>query len=183
MTNMNRKLLSGLMFAAALAFAFADASEPVEIPSSLRAPADEKLAFVLNAHGAQIYVCNARPDDPVAYRWIFIAPEATLLEHGEIVGDHRAGPVWLSTSDHSSVRGVIRKRQDGGVGNIPWLLLAGTPSEGDGRFAGVTSIQRIATHGGAEPGARCDASMAGREIRVKYTADYYFYKNQNRRAW
>src|SRR5450432_1463671 len=99
-TTMNRQTLSVLMLTAALAFVFADASEPLEIPSPLRAPVTEKLVFVLNAHGAQIYVCKPRGTDRFAYQWTFVAPEATLLEHGEIVGDHRAGPVWESTLDH-----------------------------------------------------------------------------------
>jgi hypothetical protein len=76
------------------------------------------------------------------------------------------------------VKGAVRERQDGGAGNIPWLLLAGTPSEGVGRFAGVTSIQRVATRGGAEPTTPCDASKSGQEARVNYTADYYFYKRK-----
>jgi hypothetical protein len=73
----------------------------------------------------------------------------------------------------------VRERQDGGAGNIPWLLLAATPSGADGRFAGVTSIQRVATRGGVEPSSGCDASKAGQEARVPYAADYYFYKRKS----
>jgi hypothetical protein len=47
-----------------------------------------------------------------------------------------------------------------------------------GRFAGVTSIQRVATRGGAEPATPCDMSRSGQEARVNYTADYYFYKQK-----
>lgn len=57
-------------------------------------------------------------------------------------------------------------------------LLEGTHAEGSGRFAGVTSIQRVATRGGAEPDIACDASRSGQEARVKYTARYYFYKRK-----
>jgi hypothetical protein len=69
----------------------------------------------------------------------------------------------------------VRERQDGGAGNIPWLLLAATPSGSDGRFAKITSIQRVATQGGTEPAETCDASKVLQEKRVPYTADYYFY--------
>src|SRR4249920_4190519 len=132
----------------------------------------EKAAFVLNAQGVQIYACKPSPKDPSAYAWTFVAPEATLLEGGEMVGRHYAGPTWESSSDRSSVKGSVRERQDGGAGNIPWLLLAATPAEVPGRFAGVTRIERVATHGGVEPAEGCDASNAGREARVPYTADY-----------
>jgi Protein of unknown function (DUF3455) len=175
---MKRHAFPALALAAAIPCAVAAVAEPAGISNPLRAPAGEQLDFVLNAHGAQLYVCRPRPTDRFAFQWTFLAPEATLLQDDKIVGYHGAGPVWESMSDGSSVRGEVRERQDGGAGNLPWLLLAGTPSQVTGRFAGVTSIQRVATHGGVEPKTACDASMSGREARVKYTADYYFYKRR-----
>ena len=116
--------------------------------------------------------------DPNEYAWSFVAPEATLSEGGTTVGRHYAGPTWESSSDRSGVKGAVRERQDGGAGNIPWLLLSATSSGSEGRFAGVTSIQRVATKGGVEPTEPCDASKSGQEARVPYTADYYFYKRK-----
>jgi hypothetical protein len=100
------------------------------------------------------------------------------LEGGATVGRHYAGPTWESSSDRSSVKGAVRERQDGGAGNIPWLLLAGTSNGADGKMGGVTSIQRVATKGGIEPTVGCEASKMGQEVRVPYTADYYFYKRK-----
>jgi hypothetical protein len=164
--------------AAAVPCAQGAATEPAGISAALRAPADEQPAFMLGAQGVQIYACKPRAKEPGAYQWTFVAPEATLFEAGAAVGRHGAGPTWESTSDRSSVKGTVRQRQDAAVGNIPWLLLAATPGDGDGRFAGVTSIQRVATQGGVEPTTACDASTAGQEARVPYTADYYFYKRK-----
>ena len=156
--------------------ALAAVSEPAGLSPELRAPAGEQPAFVLQAQGVQIYACKQSTVDAYAYNWVFVAPDATLSEGGAVVAHHGAGPVWESTSDGSSVKGAARQKQDGGAGNIPWLLLAGTPAAHEGRFSGVTSIQRVATHGGAEPAAVCDASRMGQEARVPYTAQYYFYK-------
>ena len=153
-------------------------SEPAGLSDKLRAPADEQLAFVLGAQGVQIYACKPKPNDPNAYAWSFVAPEATLSEGGTIVGRHYGGPTWESSSDRSSVKGTVRERQDGGAGNIPWLLLSATPSGSEGKFGGITSIQRVATKGGVEPTEACDASKSGQEVRVPYTADYYFYKRK-----
>jgi hypothetical protein len=139
---------------------------------------DEAPAFVLAAQGVQIYQCKPRASDANAFAWTLTAPEAALSEGGVTVGRHYAGPTWESTSDRSSVKGAVRQRQDGGAGNIPWLLLTATPSGSEGRFAGVTSVQRVATRGGVEPPAGCDASSVGNEVRVPYTADYYFYKRK-----
>jgi hypothetical protein len=157
---------------------FAAVSEPAGISPKLRPSADEQPDFFLSAPGVQIYACKPRASDPNTHAWSFVAPEATLLEGAATAGRHYAGPTWESSSDRSSVKGAVRERQDGGAGNIPWLLLAATPIGTEGRFAGVTSIQRVATKGGVEPTAPCDASKVGEEMRVPYTADYYFYKRK-----
>lgn len=177
---MDRRVLPLLFFSAfvPLADAAMAVAEPKGITPSLRPPAGEEPSFVLNAEGVQIYACKPRAGEPKAYEWSFVAPEATLRENGAAVGRHRAGPTWESTGDKSSVKGAARAGQDGGAGNLPWLLLAATPSQGAGKFAGVTSILRVATKGGVEPAGGCDASKAGREARVPYTAEYYFYKRK-----
>ena len=175
---MNRRAIPFLALAAAISSAHAAVPEPKAIADGLRAPAGEQPEFVLKADGVQIYACKPRTDDAKAYQWTFVGPEATLRENGTVVGRHAAGPIWESTIDKSSVKGSARSGQDGGAGNIPWLLLGGTPSPGSGKFAGVISIQRVATKGGVEPVGGCDASKAGKDARVPYTADYYFYKRK-----
>jgi len=170
----SRSMLSLVLSLAAVP-SLAAMNEPAGIPDKLRPSAGEQVAFVLKAEGVQIYSCKPSPKDPYAYAWSFVAPEATLSEGGAVIGRHYGGPTWESSSDRSSVKGAVRERQDGGAGNIPWLLLGGTPSETEGKFAKVTSVQRVATRGGVEPAEACDASSVGREVRVPYTADYYFY--------
>ena len=157
--------------------ALAAIAEPTGVQEALRAPAGEQLDFMTQAAGVQVYTCKQKVDDAYAYAWTFVAPEAVLMEGGKNTGKHYAGPHWESLADGSKVKGAVKQRQDGGAGNIPWLLLAGT-SEGTGKYAGVTSIQRVATKGGVEPKDGCDASKAGQELRVPYTADYYFYKKK-----
>ena len=173
-----RSPMLSLMLSFAALPALAAMDEPAGLSDKLRPAADEQVAFVLQADGVQIYSCKPSPRDPYAYAWSFVAPEATLSEGGVVIGRHYRGPTWESSSDRSSVKGAVRERQDGGAGNIPWLLLGATPAETDGKFAKVTSVQRLATKGGVEPAAACDASSVGREVRVPYTADYWFYKRR-----
>lgn len=175
---MNRHMLPTLAVAAFVPCALAAVAEPAGISAALRAPAGEEAQFALQAQGVQIYACRPRTTDANAYQWTFVAPEATLMEGGASIGTHGAGPTWESASDRSSVKGTVKQRQDGGAGNIPWLLLSGTSTEGAGKFAGVTSIQRVATKGGVEPAEACGASQVGQEVRVPYTADYYFYRRK-----
>jgi Protein of unknown function (DUF3455) len=171
-TTLKRFTASVLLSIAAVP-GIAAISEPAGIAPKLR-PSGEQPAFFLNAQGVQIYTCQENPD--YSYAWHFVAPEAKLLADGTMVGHHFAGPTWESTTDGSSVKGVVRARQDAGPGNAPWLLLAATPNGSDGRFAGVTSILRVATQGGGEPAETCNGSTVGKEARVPYTANYYFYK-------
>jgi hypothetical protein len=173
----NRSSLSLLLSFIALP-SIAAMSPPSGLSQKLQPAANEEVAFVLGAQGVQIYACKPSAKDPYAYAWTFVAPEATLTEGGATIGRHYAGPTWESSSDRSMVKGAVRERQDGGAGNIPWLLLGAAPSATDGKFANVTSVQRVATKGGVEPAEACDASKVGNEVRVPYTADYYFYKRK-----
>lgn len=155
------------------------AADSNRIPEALAPSPGEELAFVLSAQGVQIYTCKPSAKDPYSYAWTFVAPEATLSEAGSIVGRHFAGPTWASGSDYSSVKGTVRERHDGGAGNIPWLLLTASSTSASGKFAHVTSVQRLATQGGVEPAEPCRELNAGKEVRVPYTADYYFYKHRS----
>lgn len=146
------------------------------VPDSLKVPQTEMLSFTANAKGVQIYECRARKDDATQYEWVLKAPEADLFDaRGEKIGRHYGGPTW-EANDASKVVGELKGRVPSPDPNgIPWLLLAGKTHEGKGIFSGVSSIQRLATVGGKVPAGECDASSVGKELRVPYTAVYYFY--------
>jgi hypothetical protein len=172
---MNKSALLALLVIAA---SCATKPEPIVLSATLNPPEGEQSAFILAAEGVQIYACKPKAADPASFQWAFVAPQATLKQHGGTVGRHGAGPTWSATGDSSSVKASVSARQDGGPGNIPWLLLRATAAENPGIFAGVTSILRINTKGGVEPVTICDASKSGEEARVPYTADYNFYKRR-----
>ena len=139
-----------------------------QIPENLRPAAGEALKRVIRAKGVQIYECRNQ-------QWVFVAPEADLFdEKGNRIGRHFAGPHWEATGDGSRVLGTVKTRADATeAGAIPWLLLSAKSVGGSGYFSDVTSIQRVATHGGAAPGSACPHD--GLVARVNYTADYYFF--------
>ena len=147
------------------------------VPDSLKVSQTEMLSFTANAKGVQIYECRARKDDATQYEWAFKAPEADLFDaRGKKIGRHYGGPTW-EANDGSKVVGELKGRAPSPDPNaIPWLLLATKTHEGKGMFSGgVSSIQRLATVGGQAPAGGCDASSVGKELRVPYTAVYYFY--------
>ena len=148
---------------------------PADVPEALRAPAGANLVLAVHASGTQIYVCTAAADDK--FQWTLKAPDAQLRDaHGAVVGHHFAGPTW-KYKDGSEITGKAVAHVDSPDPTAAaWLLVNVVSHAGSGLFERVTTVQRLHTHGGAAPpAAGCDAAKAGREARIPYTADYYFY--------
>lgn len=123
--------------------------------------------------GAQVYECRA---DTAGNRvWQFREPIATLLYNGKTVGRHFAGPKW-EMSDGSAIAGKVVGRAAGASpADIPLLKFdAASPRDG-GLLAGVTTIQRLNTKGGAAEGP---CKSPGEFLSVPYAADYAFYRKR-----
>jgi len=81
------------------------------VPAALD-PAGQRLSERVAAKGVQIYECRAKPGAPDAAQWVFVAPEAELLDaRGSIAGTHYAGPHWESR-DGSKIVGSVTARAD-----------------------------------------------------------------------
>lgn len=154
---------------------------PPAVPEKIKAPAGETLAFALTAKGVQIYECRAKKDDPSQCEWGLKAPEADLFDRdGKKVGKHYAGPTWESTADSSKVIAELKENVPSTDSNaIAWLLLKTKSNEGKGIFGNVRSIQRLETVGGKAPATGCDPASKGKEVRVPYSATYYFYVDKS----
>jgi hypothetical protein len=124
------------------------------------------------ADGVQIYVCEAKGQ---SYEWVFKSPEANLFDrNGRQIGQHYAGPTWM-TSDRSSVVGEVAAKADAPKpGAIPWLLLRAKSHVGTGPLASAAFIRRTETIGGVAPVGGCDAAHNGEQARMRYSALYEF---------
>jgi hypothetical protein len=144
-----------------------------DVPAAIRVPEGAKLVEKLHATGAQVYGCGATDGK---YGWTLKRPDATLTDaKGGEAGKHGAGPSWTA-KDGSTVTGAKVAQADAATADaVPWLLLKATSTSGKGRFAQVSFVQRLATKGGKAPATGCDAAHNGAELRVDYSADYYFY--------
>ena len=160
--------------------AFGAIAPPAGLAFNLQPAADEAPAFRLVASGIQVYECRAALTAPEQYRWVFVAPDATLNDpaSGHDVAAYRSIDQWNSLTDLSSVSAVLRATQQAGADNLPWTYMRAIPSSPDGMFAGVTSIQRVNTRGGIAPRDGCSVDTAGTEARVPFSAEYYFYKRR-----
>jgi hypothetical protein len=176
---MRRQLRFTITGAALVALSALAAEPPVQgakaMPETLKAPADQMLAFELQATGVQIYECRASRDIPARVEWVFKAPEADLFDaSGKRVGRHYGGPAWEGLDGSRVVGDVKAKDTSLSGGSIPWLLLSARATSGEGLFSPVKSIQRLNTMGGAAP-VSASQEQIGQEVRVPYTATYVFY--------
>ena len=147
------------------------------MPENLKVPATQRLALEADASGVQIYECKPATDDPARFEWTLRAPEAELFDlGGKPIGRHYGGPTWESY-DGSKVVGEVKERSEApNLKAIPWLLMTAKSASGDGVFGRTVSIQRAQTAGGKAPLQGCGAEYAGNQVRVRYTARYYFYE-------
>jgi hypothetical protein len=149
---------------------------PAATPSAITVTNGQQVLVKALGKGVQIYACNPTQSGPGAYEWALKAPEADLFdEKGQKIGKHYGGPTWESI-DGSKVVGKLRSKVDAPDATaIPWLLLDAKSTEGEGAFARVKNIQRVATSGGKAPASGCDAAHSSAETRVDYSATYYMY--------
>lgn len=145
-----------------------------DVPEGIKAPAGEELVLQVHASGSQIYVCQAGAEQKLS--WVLKAPEAELTDaSGKVIGTHYAGPSW-KLQDGSEVKGKLVAKVDAPEPDaIPWLLVAASGHSGSGALSQVTTIQRIQTKGGQSPKTGCDQTHTGAEVKIPYSADYYFY--------
>jgi hypothetical protein len=153
------------------------ASQPmktVPVPANLSTALNEKLTMIVPAAGVQTYECKVAANGQAS--WEFVAPTADLFDQkGTKIGKHYAGPTW-ELPDGSKIVGSVKQRADApAAGAIPWLLLGAKSTGGPGKFANVSSIQRVNTVGGVAPKTGCDAGATGKRADVPYTADYYYF--------
>jgi hypothetical protein len=137
---------------------------------------EQTLLERVSARGVQVYECRAEAASRSRAQWAFVGPQAELFDgEGQAIGRHYGGPHWEAL-DGSRIVGALESRVDAPqAGAIPWLLLSARSVGGEGRFARVTSVQRVNTSGGVAPAARCDMHTLGATERVPYTADYLLY--------
>lgn len=150
----------------------ADTEPNLSVCPSIQVPQGNVAKFHAYATGVQMYQWSGSA-------WVFIAPSATLYAdagyHGQ-VGIHYAGPTWQSNSGSK----VIGRRLAGctpDANSIPWLLLISVSSEGPGVLSNVSYVQRVNTVGGIAPSS--PGTTPGEIAQVPYTAEYYFYSEQD----
>jgi hypothetical protein len=136
------------------------------VATAVQVPPGNKPVARFYAKGVQTYSCTTGA-------WKGLEPAATLADRlGRAVALHSRGPIWVSTVDGSAVEAApVDGARNDVPGAVPELLLKAKSTRGEGVFAGVSFVQRLATKGGVAPAGTC---QEGAQTSVKYEALYVF---------
>lgn len=147
------------------------------LPAAVQVPTGQRIAMETVGIGDITYECRAKKDMPADFEWVFVGPDAKLMDRaGKAVGRYYGPPATWESNDGSKVTATQVAVAPAGTGNIPLQLVKANPAMGMGAMQGITYIQRVATQGGVAPAAVCNAASAGQKQVVKYQADYILWK-------
>ncbi|MDP3821710.1 MAG: DUF3455 domain-containing protein [Burkholderiales bacterium] len=151
--------------------------DPSMLPAAVQVPAGNRVAMETVGVGEITYECRAKANVAGQYEWVFVGPEAKLMDRGgKQVGRYYGPPATWQSMDGSLVTANQLAVAPGGAGNIPLQLVKADAAIGQGAMTGTTYIQRVATQGGVAPAAACGAANMGAKQVVKYQADYILYR-------
>jgi hypothetical protein len=168
---------------------------PPPVPADIQVPAGNQAFLLGRGVGTQNYVCVPSPSIGHV-NWTLFTPQATLFSDlGEQLITHFSSPnpdeggivrvTWEDSQDTSTVWARATGLATVSPTAIPWVRLevvgrAVGPTGGNTLF-GTTFIQRVNTVGGVAPPTGCDLPTdLGHKAFVPYTADYFFFKTDNR---
>lgn len=147
------------------------------LPAAVQVPAGHKVAMETVGVGRITYACRARPDGSSPFEWVFVGPDARLMDRsGQQVGAYYGPPATWESRDGSRLTGAQVAIAPAAAGAIPLQLVKANPAMGTGAMQGVTYIQRVATQGGVAPSMPCTQGQLGQQQTVTYQADYIFWR-------
>lgn len=177
-------LIRPVLAAAAASLVTACASGPMmkpfdqsALPVPVQVPAGHNVAMETVGMGEITYECRAKATVAGEYEWVFVGPDARLMDRkGRQVGKYYGPPATWENMDGSRVTATQVAVAPAMAGSIPYQLVKANPAMGNGMMNGTTYIQRVATRGGVAPAMACGASSMGTKQIVQYQADYIFYR-------
>lgn len=145
----------------------------------VKVPAGHKVVLETVGVGEITYECRTKKDAADQFEWVFVGPDAKLMDRaGKQVGKYYGPPATWESNDGSRLTATQVAVTPNGSGNIPLQLVKANPATGPGAMQGVTYIQRVVTQGGVAPAKACAAANVGDKQPVSYRADYIFWKAQ-----
>ena len=118
------------------------------LPDTIKVPAGNKMVLETVGAGLITYECKDKKDAAGQFEWVFVGPDATLIDRkGKAVGKYYGPPATWESKDGSKITATQLAVSPNGAGNIPLQLVKANPASGEGAMQGITYIQRLATQG------------------------------------
>ncbi len=147
------------------------------LPTSVQVPAGHQVALETVGQGDITYECRAKKDMAGQFEWVFVGPNAKLMDRsGNTIGRYFGPPATWAANDGSAITGTQVAVSPATPGAIPLQLVKANAATSPGAMQGVSYIQRVATQGGVAPATACGESMLNKREVVTYQADYVFWK-------
>lgn len=147
------------------------------LPASIQVPAGNKVAMETVGVGTVTYECRDKANMPGQMEWVFVGPDARLMDRaGKQVGKYYGPPATWESNDGSKLTATQLAVAPSSPTSLPYQLVKANPAMGNGAMTGVTYIQRVKLTGGVAPATACTAANKGARSTVNYQADYIFWK-------
>ena len=147
------------------------------LPSAVQVPPGNSVFLETVGIGQITYECRPKAGAAGQFEWVFVGPDARLMERdGKAFGRYFGPPATWESQDGAKVTATQVAVAPATPGSIALQLVKANPASGTGRVTGTTYIQRVATKGGVPPVMACAAGNAGARDVVQYQADYIFWK-------
>jgi hypothetical protein len=148
------------------------------LPPTIMVPPGNKVAMETVGMGDITYECRDKANMPGQTEWVFVGPDAKLMDRsGKQVGKYYGPPATWESMDGSKLTATQVAVAPSSPTSLPYQLVKANPAMGSGAMTGVTYIQRVALTGGIAPAAMpCTPANKGQKQIVKYQADYIFWK-------
>lgn len=160
------------------------------LPDKVKVAYGHDIVWETVGRGQITYECRERANVLEGAAWTFVSPQATLADRAEKSRNPQAGaPVAVAPSltyagpppaftapDGTILKARLLEAASTGRDDLPLQLFRVDPPAGDGVFAGIMYVQRLATKGGGAPRTPCARANIGATQAVPYQADYLFWK-------
>lgn len=147
------------------------------LPAAVQVPAGNAVSLETVGVGTITYECRAKANTTDQFEWVFVGPDAKLMDRaGKQVGTYFGPPATWQSLDGSKITGAQLAVAPAQAGAIPLQLVKANPAMGDGAMKGTSFIQRVATQGGVAPAKPCNAGTVRSKEIVNYQSDYIFWR-------
>ena len=90
------------------------------LPAAVQVPAGHKVALETVGAGQITYECRAKKDMPTAFEWVFVGPDAKLMDRkNTVIGKYYGPPATWEANDGSKITGVQVAVSPAAAGSIP----------------------------------------------------------------